>query len=63
MRNQCIALIAKVTFFLTGTDELRKMARRIFEPRVSSDSPVDFMCNNMGLLKNLRSSDYGGHFF
>ena len=33
----------EVTFFLTGTDELRKMARRIFEPSVSSDSPVNFL--------------------
>ena len=39
------------------------MARRIFEPSVSSDSPVNFMCNNMGFLKNLLSSDFGGHFF
>ena len=39
------------------------MARLIFEPSVSSDSPVNFMCNNMGFLKNLLSSDYGGHFF
>ena len=39
------------------------MARRIFEPSVSSDSPVNFMCNNMGFLKNLPSSDFGGHFF
>ena len=54
---------AKVTIFLTGTDELRKMARRIFEPSVSSDSPVNFMCDNMGFLKNLLSSDFGGHFF
>ena len=52
-----------MTFFLTGTDELQKMARRIFEPSVSSDSPVNFMCNNMGFLKNLLSSDFGGHFF
>ena len=52
-----------MTFFLTGTDELRKMAQRIFEPSVSSDSPVNFMCNNMGFLKNLLSSDFGGHFF
>ena len=52
-----------MTFFLTGTDELRKMARQIFEPSLSSDSPVNFMCNNMGFLKNLLSSDFGGHFF
>ena len=52
-----------MTFFLTGTVELRKMARRIFEPSVSSDSPVNFICNNMGFLKNLLSSDFGGHFF
>ena len=55
--------MTKVTFFITGTDELRKMARRIFEPSVSSDSPVNFICNNMGFLKNLLSSDFGGHFF
>ena len=46
--------------FLTGTDELQKMARRIFKPSVSSDSPVNFMCNNMGFLKNLLSGDFGG---
>ena len=39
------------------------MARRIFEPSVSSDSPVDFTCKNMGFFKNLHSSDFGGHFF
>ena len=39
------------------------MTRRIFEPSVSSDSPVNLMCNNMGFLKNLLSSDFGGHFF
>ena len=39
------------------------MAGRIFEPSVSSDSPVNLMCNNMGFLKNLLSSDFGGHFF
>ena len=39
------------------------MSRRIFEPSDSSDSPVNFMCNNMGFLKNLLSSDFGGHFF
>ena len=39
------------------------MARQIFEPSLSSDSPVNFMCNNMGFLKNLLSSDFGGHFF
>ena len=39
------------------------MARRTFEQRFSSDSPVNFMCNNMGFLKNLLSSDFGGHFF
>ena len=39
------------------------MARGIFEPSVSSDSSVNFMCNNMGFLKNLLSSDFGGHFF
>ena len=50
-------------FFLTGIDELRKMASRIFEPCVSSDSSVNVMCNNMGFLKNLLSSDFGGHFF
>ena len=49
--------------FLSGTDELRKMARWIFEPSVSSESPVNFMCNNMGFLKNLLSSDFGGHCF
>ena len=38
------------------------MARRFFEPSVSFDSPVNFMCNNMGFLKNLLSSDFGGHF-
>ena len=27
------------------------MARRIFEQNVSSDNPVNFMCNNMGFLK------------
>ena len=39
------------------------MAGRIFEPSNSSDSPVNLMCNNMGFLKNLLSSDFGGHFF
>ena len=39
------------------------MARGIFEPSVSSDSSVNLMCNNMGFLKNLLSSDFGGHFF
>ena len=38
------------------------MARWIFEPSVSSDSPVNFMCNNMGFFKNLLPSDFGGHF-
>ena len=38
------------------------MAGRIFEPSNSSDSPVNLMCNNMGFLKNLLSSDFGGHF-
>ena len=52
-----------MTFFLTGTDELRKLARRIFETSVSSDSPVNCMCYNMGFLKNLLSSDFGGHVF
>ena len=40
------------------------MARRILQPIVPSDSPVNFMCNNMGVFKkNLLSSDFGGHFF
>ena len=39
------------------------MARRIFQPTVSSDSPINFMCNNMDFLKILLSSDFGGHFF
>ena len=39
------------------------MARRIFQPNVSSDSAVNFMCNYMGFLKNLLSSDFGGHCF
>ena len=38
------------------------MARWIFEITISSDSPGKVMCNNMGFLKNLLSSDFGGHF-
>ena len=38
------------------------MVQRIFEPSVSFNSPVNFMCNNMGFLKNLHSCDFGGHF-
>ena len=38
------------------------MARRIFELSVSTDRQLKFMCNNMGFLKNLLSSDFGGHF-
>ena len=52
-----------VTFFLDGTFEISKLARRILKPSSASDSPVNFMCNNMGFLKNLLSSDFGGHFF
>ena len=37
--------------FLTGTDEIRKMARWIFEPSLSFESPVNFKCNNMSFLK------------
>ena len=39
------------------------MARRIFKPSVSSESPVNFMCDNIAFFKNLLSSDFGGHFF
>ena len=38
------------------------MARRIFELSVLSDSPVNFMCNKIGSLKNLRTTAFGGHF-
>ena len=39
------------------------MVLRILESSVSSDSSVNFMCNNMGFMKNLLSSDFGGHLF
>ena len=52
-----------MTFFLTGTDKLTDMALWIFALTISSDNPSKAMCNNMGFLKNLLSSDFGGHFF
>ena len=50
-------------FFLNGTFGIRKLARRILKQSGASDSPVNFMCNNMGFLTNLLSSDFDGHFF
>ena len=49
--------------FSTGTDELSEMARWIFEIIISSDYSSKAMYNNMSFLKNLLSSDFGGHFW
>ena len=44
--------------FLNENFEIRKLTRRILKTSGASDSRVNFMCNNMGFLKNMLSSDF-----